>query len=181
MTTASAFRTSFKRQYVFVGTTATGERVLMSGEVRRQPEARTAQTIDHQEIADPETLSLTSAVFKGKKNISRNHITSGATLAHLGRIAKPAPGYTLAEARELYRIGKRWHLNTMSAACAHMDMKAPEVAGIKDSGKLLDMGITCPETGYKWGTAWLVEPLPADIRARFIELMSKGTEEDADY
>lgn len=174
MTTTRSFRSSFRREYVFVGTTAAGERVLMSGEVRRQPEPHTVETTDHQQVEDPEELSLTSAVFTGKKNISRNHVTSGATLTHLSLIVKPAPGFTLEEARELHRIGKSWHLNNMHAECKHMDLPEDEAYEARK-------GITCPQTGYKWGSAWLSEPLPEDVRARFIELMSKGNTEDADY
>jgi hypothetical protein len=165
---------TFRREYVFVGTTAAGERVLMTGELRREPQ--TSTTVTHEDIDKPMTLALTSAVFTGKKNIGRNHVTSGATLEHLGRIIKPAPGFTLDEARELHRIGTQWHLNTMKSACVHMDTPKG-----KTGSEILDMGITCPETGYKWGHSWLVKPLPADIEARFVELMSKGATEVADY
>ncbi|MFI0967148.1 hypothetical protein ACH4S8_38040 [Streptomyces sp. NPDC021080] len=164
---------TFRREYVFVGTTAAGERVLMTGEIRHADQ--TSTTVTHEDIEAPATLSLTSDVFTGKKNIGRNHVVSGATLEHLGRITRPAPGFTLEEARELHDLGK-WHLNDMRPACAHM-----EVPEGKTGTELLDMGIVCLETGYKWGHSWLVEPLPADVEARFIELMSKGATEIADF
>lgn len=165
----------FRREYVFVGTTEGGYRVLLLGELRRE-DGRNHQTIQHETVADPVTLSLTSAVFKGKKNISRNHITSGATLEHLGRIVRPAPGYTLDDTRELHRIGTHWHLNTMRAACAHMD-----VPGGKTTDELLDAKITCPETGYSWGSAWLTEELPQEVADRFVALLRQGRTEEADY
>lgn len=169
---------NFRREYVFVGTTPDNLRVLLTGELRGNgPDGpRDRQTTTHETVCEPETLSLTSAVFKGKKNISRNHITSGATLEDLGRITRPAPGYSLDDVRELHRIGTRWHLNTMRAACAHM-----EVPEGKTSAEPLNPKIVCPETGYRWGTAWLVEPLPDDVRDRFVTLMSQGEEQDADY
>lgn len=167
----------FRRAYVFVGTTANGERVLMTGELRTE---RPSETIEHEEIEAPVVLSLTSAVFKGKKNISRNHIVSGATLEHLGKIVAPAPGFTLDEARELHAIGTRYHLNTLKAACVHMDMNTPERKG-KDAGALLDQRIVCSKTGYRWGSAWLVEPLPAEIQVRFMQLMRQGAVEPVDY
>jgi hypothetical protein len=167
----------FRRTDVFVGTTANGERVLMTGELRQEGPR---ETIEHEKIEAPVCLSLTSAVFKGKKNTSRNHIISGATLEHLGKIVAPAPGFTLDEARELHAIGTRYHLNTLKAACVHMDMDTPECKG-KDVGALLDQNIVCPETGYRWGSAWLVEPLPEEIQARFTQLMQQGATEPVDY
>lgn len=164
----------FRREYVFAGTTAEGYRVLLTGELRRDKGDR--QSVQHETVMDPVTLSLTSAVFKGKKNISRNHITSGATLEHLGRITRPALGYTLADVRELHEVGTHWHLNTMRAACAHMDVPKGETGT-----ELLDAGIVCPETGYRWGHAWLTEELPIDVMDRFVALLSRGEEEEADY
>jgi hypothetical protein len=174
MTTSSQFRTSFKREHVFVGTTLAGHRVFVSGEVRRQPNPSTAQAIDHQEIEDPETLSLLSTVFKGKKNTSRNYEGGGATAPELRAIVKAAPGFTVAEARELRKIGEHWHLNTMRAGCAHMDLPDDESYDARKN-------ITCPHTDYKYGAEWLVEPLTDEVRARFIELMSKGNTEEVDY
>lgn len=164
----------FRREYVFLGTTAARERVLMSGEIRKSQ--GTWQTVDHSEIIDPWCLSLTSAIFTGRKNISRNHVASGATLEHLGEIVTAAPGYNLAEVRELHAIGTEWHLNTVYPGCVHMEV--PEGTNV---GELLDMGITCPESGYRWGHAWLTRPLPDGIRNRFIDLMNKGRGEKADY
>lgn len=164
----------FRREYVYVGMTADRKRVLMSAEVRRG--GNVLSTVDHERIASPEALSLTSAVFTGKKNISRNHVVSGATLKHLGRIHTPAPGFTLGDVRELHRIGTEWHNNTLKSACAHMDV--PKGVG---GSELLDMGIRCESSGYSWGTAHLVKPLPAEVRDRFVSIMSQGATEPADY
>lgn len=57
---------------------------------------------------------------------------------------------------ELADLWDAWHLNDMNAACAHMTL--PE-----DKSYDARMHITCPVTGYKYGSAWLYKPLPADI------------------
>jgi hypothetical protein len=165
--------TLFQREYVYVGKTAAGERVLMTGRIYEESAAE-AQTVTHESIIDQHCLSLTSAVFTGRKNISRNHVTSGATLEHLAKITVPAPGWTLEEVRELHRIGTEWHLNTMRAGCVHMDL--PE-----DGSYEARKNILCPETGYKYGAEWLTDPLPKEVEERFCVLMSLGKKEEADY
>ena len=65
-------------------------------------------------------------------------------------------------------IWERWHLNDMRPECAHMDL--PE-----DRSYDARKGITCPITGYKYGTAWLYEDVPGGVIAeleRLIELPS---------
>ena len=165
--------TLFQREYVYVGKTEAGELVLMTGRVYEESAAK-QETTAHEPITDQHCLTLTSAVFTGKKNIGRSHVTSGATLEHLGRITVPAPGWTLEEVRELHRIGTEWHLNTMRAGCVHMDL--PE-----DESYAARKNVMCPETGYKYGAQWLVQPLPEEVEARFCALMSLGKEEEADY
>ena len=162
----------FQREYVYVGKTAAGERVLMSGRIsvtRGQWETTT-----HEKVTDPHCLSLTSAVFTGKKNINRNHVTSGASLAHLGKITVPAPGWTLDDVRELHRIGRKWHLNTMHAECVHMLLPV-------DTSYDARKNVRCDETGYVYGTAWLTQPLPVELEERFRALMSQGEIEPTDY
>lgn len=46
----------------------------------------------------------------------------------------------------------KWHLNGMRAGCAHQQ------ADIK-----YEIGAVCEFCGYKYGSAWLYEPLPADV------------------
>lgn len=48
-----------------------------------------------------------------------------------------------------------WHLNAMRAGCTHQ-----RAAGW---GRQDDIGKPCPECGYRYGSAWLFEPLPAEV------------------
>src|SRR5687768_15439862 len=100
-----------------VGTTDDGDYIVVDLELRRETGER--QTTDHGTISDPLTVSLSgSAHEKGH----REGYAYGQVVDELSRITKPAPGWTLDEVRELAQLWDRWHLNTMRAACAHMEL-----------------------------------------------------------
>ncbi|MET7363194.1 hypothetical protein ABZS76_32820 [Streptomyces sp. NPDC005562] len=163
----------FRVKDVFVGTTVDRLRVHVDIELRVDDQER--QTVDHQTVSNPLTLSVTQTSYRGKKNIDRNFDSGGVDLDNILRVVTPAPGYTLAEVREIARIGKRWHLNTMRAACAHMTLPEGKVGA-----ELLDEGLVCEKSGYKYGHAWLTEVLPDDVTARIQELGRKGTSHPAE-
>ena len=64
--------------------------------------------------------------------------------------------------RRLVEIWQRWHLNDMRAGCAHQ-----RAAGWSSE----DCGKPCSWCGYRYGTAWLREEIPADVVA---EIMTWG-------
>lgn len=79
----------------------------------------------------------------------------GATVEPLNELVSLAPVFTAEDIAELIRIGA-YHLNDMQAACDHQT--------VQGSGRdALDNTPPCPVTGYKYGHAWLVKPLPDDI------------------
>lgn len=168
-------RTTFERRYVFVGTTAAKARVFVSVELYKQPSPdRVDQTVTHGKITDAENLSVGVVAFTGKKNISRNLADGLHDESFIRKVWTPAPGFTLAEVQELYSLVKKWKSNALHPGCAHMDL--PE-----DTSYDARKHITCPETGYRYGHAHLVDPLPDDVRARVIELISQGNTEEVDY
>jgi hypothetical protein len=86
---------------------------------------------------------------------------------------------TFKDARRLFQIWERWHLNDMRAGCEHqrkakwdeklLDDTKPATQNNmatwtyrKDNPKGL-LAEPCPECGYKYGTAWLFETIPADV------------------
>lgn len=105
----------------------------------------------------------------------------------------PGPGLTRADLAQLPAVWERWHLNGMQAGCAHqraagwadrpIDPTKPTTAYGRhypgqrsDSWNMLawvtpaqhpDGLLTrpCPECGYPYGSAWLSEPLPAEVEA----------------
>jgi hypothetical protein len=139
---------TFRVRDCFVGWTTDGTRVVADAAL--SVDEREWQTIEHKPVTAPVGLHLAEA-------------------AEVLRVVRPAPGFTLAEVHELGRIGQRWHMNTLHSACVHM-----EVPEGKNTSELLDMGLTCPETGYKFGSAWLIDELPSEVVERFKELASKG-------
>lgn len=167
---------TFSRNDVFLGTTDDRARVLVTGHLYRQPVSRDVQTVDHETVNNPENLSVNVVAFTGRKNISRNLANGSHSIDYFGpQITTPAPGFTLEEVKELVALAIRWHGNVFRPGCAHMDKPAGDTPRER-----LDAGVTCPITGAKWGYHY-AEPLPDDIRDRFIELMEKGRTEDTDY
>ena len=154
-----------------LGTTADGSYVVVTLELRTVEGEHTM--VDHGTVTDPVEVSLT-----GEECVNRfgrvDFLRGGQNVGTLADIVKPAPGWTLEEIAELATLWNRWHLNTMRAACAHMP--AADLVR-EDNGyggtriSTSDPRNTCAESGYRYGHAWLTEPVPADVVARLEELM----------
>lgn len=71
-------------------------------------------------------------------------------------------GWTFDELVELCGIGTRWHLNSMRGACAHQAVSTT-TQGRRTASP-------CPVSGYRYGSAWLAEPLEAGVEERVAEL-----------
>ena len=108
------------------------------------------------------------------------------------------PGLDRADLARLLEIWERWHLNGMQAGCAHqraagwntrpIDPSKPtgtygkHYPGQKHSSwNMLTwvrraehpeglLSEPCPECGYRYGSAWLSESLPADVEAFVLDL-----------
>ena len=109
---------------------------------------RSSMTIDHEPITGYSELAITAGVW------NMNHsdfIICGQCQEALDNMVTYEAGWDHAKAMRLKAIWERWHLNGLRAGCAH--------------------GLDCPE-GYKYGSAWLVEPLPDDIVAELQEMFA---------
>lgn len=71
----------------------------------------------------------------------------------------------LPEHHPLRLIWERWHLNGMRSHCAHQDQTVA-----------WDKVPPCESTGYRCGSAWLVEPLPLEVRRQTVALMTTDVE-----
>jgi hypothetical protein len=69
-------------------------------------------------------------------------------------IVNYAPGWDAAKEYKFRRIWERWHLNDLRAGCEHQ-----RALGWDN----LHIGDPCPTCGYRYGTAWLREDVPADV------------------
>lgn len=73
------------------------------------------------------------------------------------------PAERIARLREVW---ERWHLNDMRAGCEHQRAEGWSDRPI-DPSKPTDglLGKPCETCGYRYGTAWLSEEIPADVLA----------------
>ncbi len=77
----------------------------------------------------------------------------------------------VAELRELAALAERWHLNEMRGACAHQAVVYDVSRRLVPS---LTLTLPCEASGYRYGSAWLVEPLPSEVRERIVQLCEKA-------
>jgi hypothetical protein len=134
-------RTTFKAQGM-IGRTDDGERVWIEIEIREV--SGSWQTTEHEDITGYRELSITGAVAgKYRKNAD----AWGQVIDYVRLVESPAKGIKASDITQLVKTWQRWHLNGMKAACAHQNGKSRD----------------CPESGYRHGSAWLVEELPADV------------------
>lgn len=133
-------------------------------------------------------LSLTGV--EGPKSNGDARGSSGQCTDALAYLTGYAPGWSAKSAARLKAIWERWHLNNMRAGCEHqraelwdqrpIDLSKPldaygnHVEGVRPSWNMLTwvtrkehpkglLGEPCPTCGYKYGSAWLHEDLPAEV------------------
>lgn len=111
------------------------------------------RTTDHKPVTRFERFTLTSYVW----NASGTDILAGGytpdPLKELIADGRTAQGVSMGTVRDLLALGK-YHLNDMKPGCVHQDKSANSPP--------------CPKTGYQWGRAWLVEPLPNWLTADYL-------------
>lgn len=106
-----------------------------------------ALTINH----DPITETYTEVSFQGEV------FGKGQRDPHsAGQIQDSLPQY-----HPIRLLWERWHLNGMRSHCAHQDRSQP-----------WDITAPCEESGYRCGTAWLIEPLPVEVVRQIIAVMT---------
>jgi hypothetical protein len=134
------------------------------------------ETTEHALTSRPLDFALTTAVWRPD---GKDITAGGATVEPLRELVTFAPGFDAGKARALAGLGERWHLNGMRARCAHQVVayeedrygrRVPSLdktpvcrvdaamelhpARAEADGKPATLG------GYRYGSAWLVEPLP---------------------
>lgn len=154
-----------KRDCSYVGRLPGGDRLYVQIVLREQ-EGKGRLTVRHEPAPDPYVeLSVTGEVYaKGR----REPWTVGQTLWALAELVQSGePEWDEKDAAALLILWKRWHLNGIQPWCAHM----PEDVRGRPYGEVAH--VTCPMTWYRYGTAWLVEPLPEAVEAKIRALISK--------
>lgn len=88
-------------------------------------------------------------------------LSSGNCLGSCGQIVAsrpsiaPAPGWTRRGIAEFWATWDRWHLNDMRAGCEHQ-----RALGWTAKDHLSE---PCPTCGYRFGTKWITEEVPAYV------------------
>lgn len=142
-------------------------------------------TVTLKDTPKGKTLSICGSMW----NKPRTDITEGGQMhgtieeaLHNTQHNKTRPYFTkfhkpYTEVKQLITTWKRWHLNDMRAGCEHQRAEdwGSETLLLKKSITNLAMWVTpqehpkgvltkpCPICGYKYGTAWLHEPLPNEV------------------
>lgn len=147
-----------------LGRDATGARVWM---FLRLEDTKGGTTIEHEEISSTLRYSFTfDKIEAGCRTVSS---CGAGTEWSIRSVVHPAKGFTIVTLREIATFAERWHLNDMRAGCAHMSVRS----GLYDDHK----HETCSETGYRFGSAWLIEEVPTEDVLR-IEQIVCDVEED---
>lgn len=133
-------------------------------------------------------LSICGAVWNA---VGSDHQSGGQCEDEIARLF---PGN--ASVLRLVEIWKVWHLNDMKAGCSHQRAEGWDKRAIdtsKPTNTYIDhpgggqgwnmcawvsvdrhpeglLGKPCSTCGYKYGTAWLVEALPAEVEAEVVAL-----------
>lgn len=125
------------------------------------------KTIEHEPIWEFDILSISSATYRGRHDYS-----GGQDMESVAAVTAFADGWDAAKRDRLLAIWKEWHLNHMQAGCAHQTVEY-EQDRYGRTVPSLDKTEPCPITGYRYGSAWLVIPLPTEIIAE-VEAMFMG-------
>lgn len=153
--------------YVLIGAQRDGTRIAV--EARHETQTSDYTTTQHEQRTGPHARLALSVL--GWYGLTSDPDTAGQVGNMLADITRPAGTLTHADIKRLAEIWDRWHLNDRRAACAHMELPDdPSYDARRD--------ITCPETGYRYGHAWLVEPLPDGLWDEVRAILAKGEKLD---
>lgn len=178
---------------VGLGKTDEGYRVVLDvyygpdreGNAERQP---VVQSVEHEEIPYPLVLTITGELCDLSKRRSSPDFIVGIGQIHgeVRKIVQPDGSLTVDDAKRLADLWERWHLNTMRAACAHMDLSqvpddvpenlpyAERQAGGVDRYTWIRTNLPCPVSDYKYGSAWLAENVPDEVVEEISNLIAKA-------
>lgn len=139
----------------------------------------TVETVAHDHVrpADIPTVSVTYERWpKGHRPGAAGRRgepdSLGASRDAFRDVVRFVYGWDADRCRELADLGDRWHLNGMRAACAHQSVVWED----SDYGRRPSLTLTepCSLSGYRYGSAWLADPMPADVLSYFRAVAETG-------
>lgn len=147
----------------YIGRTGDSARVFARVELS---ETAGGGTVEHEQVGATLRLRVSGFTIEPHRRLASS---TGQILDGLANVTNPAKGWTRADVESLLSIWRRWHLNDMRAGCAHMPADARQRFGRRET-------VECEAgSGYKYGHAWLIEPLPADVVREVERLQSLPT------
>lgn len=171
----------YPRGAIRVGTISAyaGKRYAVYAALELRPAQRVAPglTVTH-EPTPPDALevAITGSIYYANRDGSRDrryHDIAGG-----GQNVADIRAVGTAAAVRIADLWDRWHLNGMRAACVHqadaareINARLPDYAQDRERWALLS-ALPCPE-GYRYGSAWLYEPVPDDVLAELRTLFGK--------
>lgn len=157
----------FKRSIAF---TLGAVRVAVIAETRFPGRPARLYSDPSQTVAEPFTLSLTGETTR-----------SGGQIADTLRKLNAAQDDSSDDVEALCDLWDRWHLNDLKAGTDRQTAAlASYRAEIEAAGKSFDYADACgvlamlglhPDRGYRYGSAWLYEPIPDDVLAELVRLL----------
>lgn len=148
-------------------------RVTVEMRVERLERSDEYETTEHDHISAPLDFALTTAVWNWN---GTDWLEGGATVEPLRQVLKSGnfgEGFNAEKVAALIELHEQYHLNSMQAGCAHQTRaEDPNGNALTATGYALDNTAPCPITGYKYGSAWLVKPLPADFVPNLLGILA---------
>ncbi len=135
-----------------------------------------AESIGHRRLPWYHELSITGDIYyKNGRGLSQCGQCSETIRAGLKDL-KPTKSVMMSRAdlETILDIWDRWHLNGMHAYCKHQSQI--HYHDIKEYNELVQIETAKCPNGYKYGSKWLVEPLPQAVIDRIISVFNKYVE-----
>ena len=136
--------------------------------------------VTHKQIPYPDALTISGDVVDPTKRGDAKFVSGGQTISDVRSIVSPAGSLTLDDVQRFADLWEAWHLNAMRAGCVHMDTAIPEGTVLPERYGRPDVtgwrieNLSCPETGYWYGSGWLAEPVPDEVVAEIAALLDKA-------
>lgn len=153
---------------ILIGRTDEGESVYVEARIEISNPG-VWQTVEHEMATDPTTLAFSGVVIRkgGRPGRDADLVSAGQSVDYVRQITTPLAGWSAEDVAKLAENWDKWHLNTMRAGCAHQPAESLVYEDDGYGGRRVDLKRTpaCPVSGYRYGSAWLTEAVPADVLA----------------
>jgi hypothetical protein len=153
--------TTSETQNSYIGRDTEGRRIFVSLEITSV--TGQSQMLDHEPIEAWDRVGIDAGA------VSRSHrgFETAGQIIDVVRGTTPDKGssWTVGDIASLVAIWERWNLNDLHAGCEHVPTPVYRIGTYGRPEVDLDKTPECAETGYRYGSAWLVEVVPEEVLA----------------